>query len=51
MPRTKLDTVRVHIMLTRRQHKRMQKLSEVSGYSMSELIRRALDEFLSKADG
>lgn len=48
MPRKKLDTVRVHLLLASRQYKRVQALSEKSGYSISELLRRALDEFLAK---
>jgi hypothetical protein len=47
MPRKKLDTVRVHLLLAHRQYKRVQALSETSGYSISELCRRALDDYLA----
>lgn len=46
MPREKLDNVRVHLVLPRKRYAVMQKLSERSGYSISELMRRALDEYL-----
>jgi len=48
MPRQKLDNVRVHLILPRKRYELMQKLSEKSGYSISELMRRALDKYLSK---
>jgi hypothetical protein len=48
MPRQKLDSVRVHLILPRKRYELIQKLSEKSGYSISELMRRALDEFMSK---
>jgi hypothetical protein len=48
MPRKKLDNVRVHLILPRKRYEIVQKLSERSGYSISELMRRALDEYLSK---
>lgn len=48
MPRKKLDNVRVHLILPRQRYELMQKLSDRSGYSISELMRRALDEYLSK---
>ena len=46
MPREKLDNVRVHLVLPRKRYEIMQKLSERSGYSISELMRRALDDYL-----
>ena len=46
MPRKKLDNVRTHIMLTKKQHAELDELAEKEGYSMSELIRRAVDMFL-----
>lgn len=51
MPRQKLDNVRVHLILPRKRYELMQKLSEKSGYSISELMRRALDKYLSKDVG
>lgn len=47
MPRKKLDNVRVHLILPRKRYELMQKLSEKSGYSISELMRRALDKYLT----
>lgn len=46
MPRKKLDNVRTHIMLTKKQHKELDELATREGYSISELIRRAVDMFL-----
>jgi len=48
MPRPKSDNVRTHVMMTQSQHSRMQALSEKSGYSISELMRRAVDLYLAK---
>lgn len=39
---------RIHLMLTERQHKRIADMAEKTGYSMSELLRRAVDLFLAK---
>lgn len=49
MPRQKLDNIRVHLVLPRKRYAKMQKLSEQSGYSISELMRRAVDAYLDKA--
>ena len=46
MPRQKLDNVRIHLILPRKRYELVQKLSEKSGYSISELMRRALDDYL-----
>lgn len=48
MPKKKLNTVRVHLNLPRKRYEVVQKLSERSGYSISELMRRALDEYFAK---
>ncbi|MCK5643186.1 MAG: ribbon-helix-helix domain-containing protein [Gammaproteobacteria bacterium] len=48
MPRKSMDGVRIHLILTRPQYNRMQKLSEKSGLPMSELMRRAVDTYLGK---
>lgn len=48
MPRPKSDNVRTHVMMTNSQHTRMQELSEKTGYSISELMRRAIDLYLAK---
>ena len=45
--RQKLDNVRVHLVLPRKRYELMQKLSEKTGLSVSELLRRALDQFLT----
>ena len=46
MARRKLDNVRVHLVPKKR-YETMQKLSEKSGYSISELLRRAIDDYLT----
>jgi hypothetical protein len=48
MPRKKLDNVRIHLVLPRKRYEKMQKLSEKSGYSISELMRRALDNWFKE---
>jgi len=40
--------VRTNIYLTENQSKKFKALSKKTGYSMAELIRRALDEWLEK---
>lgn len=41
------ENKRVHVMLTQRQYAKMQKLSNGTGYSISELMRRAVDVYLA----
>lgn len=41
---------RVHVMVTPRQYTKFQELSEKTGYSISELMRRAFDLYLSKME-
>jgi hypothetical protein len=48
MPRPKSDNVRTHVVLTQRQHQRIQALSIKTGYSISEIMRRATDLYLGK---
>lgn len=48
MPRKSMDGVRIHLILTKPQYTRMQKLSEKTGLPMSELMRRAVDTYLGK---
>lgn len=43
-----LGKKRIHLMLTERQHQKMTEMAERTGYSMSELLRRAVDLFLSR---
>ena len=38
---------RIHLLLTERQYKKMSALAENTGYSISELMRRAVDLFLN----
>jgi len=51
---TKARNKRIHVILVPRQYTKMQKLSEKTGYSISELMRRAVDLYLNtteKKDG
>lgn len=48
MPRRSMNGVRIHLILTKPQHDKMQKLSETTGLPMSELMRRAVDTYLGK---
>jgi hypothetical protein len=48
MPRPKSENIRTHVMLTQSQYARMQDKSAKSGYSISELMRRAVDLYLVK---
>lgn len=45
---TPLGKKRMHLMLTERQHKKMSEMAEKTGYSISELLRRAVDLFLAQ---
>lgn len=48
MPRRSMDGVRVHLIVTRPQHKRLDKMSKDTGLPMSELLRRAIDSYLAE---
>lgn len=48
MPKPKTNRRRLHVMLTESQYQRMQSLAKKSGYSFSELMRRAVDLYLTK---
>lgn len=37
---------RIHLMVTERQHKKLSAMANKTGYSISELLRRAIDSFL-----
>lgn len=50
MPRKKLDSVRVHLLVPKTLYKEVQRKSNKTGYSISELMRRALSEFLEEKD-
>lgn len=39
---------RTHLMLTERQHEKLSDMANKTGYSISELLRRAVDLFLIK---
>lgn len=41
------ENKRVHVMLTERQYKKVQELSDSTGYGISELMRRAVDAYLA----
>jgi len=50
----KAQNKRIHVVLVPRQYEKMQKMSNRTGYSVSELMRRAVDLFIStteKKDG
>ncbi len=49
MPRPKSEEVgiRIHIRLTKKQYARVQKLAAGGGYSISETLRRAIDQYLA----
>lgn len=48
MPRRAMNGHRVHVILTGPQYKATKRLSEKSGLGTSEIIRRAIDEYLGK---
>lgn len=41
---------RLHVMVTPRQHEKFQKLSDKTGYSVSELMRRAFDLYFNQVE-
>lgn len=41
---------RLHLMVTERQQKKLRELADKTGYSISELLRRAIDLYLSKTE-
>ena len=49
MPRKSMDGTRIHLMVTRQQYEKLQTLVEKTGLSVSELLRRALDNFTAAA--
>lgn len=44
----KIEGVRIHLRVTASQYARLKKKAEAGGYSISETLRRAIDEFLAK---
>lgn len=51
MKKSKVELKRTNIYLTQKQIKRLNKLSEESGVLSSEMIRRAIDEYLDEKEG
>ena len=49
MPRRSMNGHRVHVILTDPQYKGINKLAKSSGLGVSELMRRAIDDYLAKA--
>jgi hypothetical protein len=49
MPRQSMNGHRMHVILTGPQHKAMTRLSNKSGLTTSELMRRAVDAYLTQA--
>ncbi len=43
----KVKNIRVHVVLVPRQYGKMVKLSDETGYSISELMRRAVDLYIT----
>lgn len=48
MPRKSMNGVRIHLILTKPQHRRMTALSNKTGLPISELMRRAVDTYLTE---
>jgi hypothetical protein len=47
MPRQSLDGVRVHVILTKPQHRLLDSTAQRTGLNVSELVRRAVDYYLA----
>jgi hypothetical protein len=45
----KIEGLRIHIRVTASQYEKLRKVAEKGGYSISETLRRAIDEFLKSA--
>jgi len=48
MPRRSMNGVRVHLIVTKPQHTRLDALAQKTGLPMSELLRRAIDTYLGQ---
>jgi len=46
MPRKRMDGIRIHLMLTKPQHRAISALREKTGLPFSEIMRRAVDRYL-----
>lgn len=51
MPRRSMNGVRLHLIVTKPQHRKLIALSERTGLPISELLRRAIDSYVVKKDG
>lgn len=47
MPRQSLDGVRIHVILTKPQHRTLDNVARRTGLNVSELVRRAVDHYLA----
>jgi predicted DNA-binding protein len=47
MPRQSLDGIRTHIILTKVQDKRLRKIADDTGMTLSEHVRRAVDHYIT----
>lgn len=47
MPRPSMNGERLHLIVTKPQHKALHKMSKATGLSVSELIRRAIDTYVA----
>lgn len=51
MAKQKLKSVRLHVLVPHKRHEQIKELSEREGYSHSEIMRRALDEYFKEKPG
>jgi hypothetical protein len=47
MPRQSLDGIRTHVILTKVQDRSLRKISDATGMTLSEHLRRAVDYYLT----
>ena len=47
MPRQSLDGVRIHVILTKPQHRTLDSVARRTGLNVSELVRRAVDHYIA----
>jgi hypothetical protein len=47
MPRQSLDGVRIHVILTKPQHRMLEATARRTGLNVSELVRRAVDHYIA----
>ncbi len=51
MPKKPVNVKQVLVYLTHEQHEKLQKLKEKTGAPVSEIIRRAIDQYLKSVGG